>query len=94
MTQFRVSSKTFGWDEQEEFARLSFDYNPMHMDPLAARRTQAGRPVIHGINAALWALDQLAEIWSLAKRFGRMQDTIPQIDVRGRSNRPVVGARQ
>jgi hypothetical protein len=32
----------------------------MHMDALQARRTQAGAPVVHGINLLLWALDSLA----------------------------------
>lgn len=31
----------------------------MHMDPLAARRTQAGFPVVHGMHTVLWALDTL-----------------------------------
>lgn len=32
----------------------------MHLDPIAARRTQAGAPVVHGIHALLWTLDVLA----------------------------------
>jgi len=32
----------------------------MHLDVLAARRTQAGEPVVHGIHALLWALDAAA----------------------------------
>jgi len=31
----------------------------MHLDALQARRTQAGAPVVHGINLLLWALDSL-----------------------------------
>ena len=31
----------------------------MHMDPIAARRTQAGAPVVHGMHEALWAVDAL-----------------------------------
>jgi acyl dehydratase/NAD(P)-dependent dehydrogenase (short-subunit alcohol dehydrogenase family) len=57
---YQLGSKTFDWREQYEFACLSGDHNPMHMDEVAARRTQAGRPVLHGMNVALWALDQLA----------------------------------
>ena len=45
---------------QLRFAELSGDTNPMHMDDLAARRTQAGAPVVHGVHAVLWALDKLA----------------------------------
>ena len=34
---------------QERFAEFSGDRNPMHMDLVAARRTQAGAPVVHGV---------------------------------------------
>ena len=46
--------------DQLAFAALSGDYNPMHVDALAARRTQAGAPVVHGMHVLLWALDALA----------------------------------
>jgi acyl dehydratase/NADP-dependent 3-hydroxy acid dehydrogenase YdfG len=46
--------------DQLAFAALSGDYNPMHIDAHAARRTQAGAPVVHGMHALLWALDALA----------------------------------
>lgn len=31
----------------------------MHMDALAARRTMAGFPAVHGIHTLLWTLDSL-----------------------------------
>ena len=31
----------------------------MHMDKVAARRTQAGAPVVHGVHLTLWTLDTL-----------------------------------
>lgn len=43
--------------DQRAFARLSGDWNPMHMDPVAARRLLPGRPVVHGIHLLLWAID-------------------------------------
>ncbi len=49
--------RRFSPNDQLRFAALSGDSNPMHMDPLAARRTQAGVPVVHGMHALLWALD-------------------------------------
>jgi hypothetical protein len=49
--------RTFDWDSQNRFARLSGDRNPIHMDPMAARRTHAGQPVVHGMHAVLWALE-------------------------------------
>jgi len=61
MSSVTLASRAFNQDDQIFFARLSGDFNPIHMDPLAARRTQAGAPVVHGIHAVLWALDKLAE---------------------------------
>jgi acyl dehydratase/NAD(P)-dependent dehydrogenase (short-subunit alcohol dehydrogenase family) len=56
-----LASRTFGAQDQALFARLSGDFNPIHMDPLAARKTYAGLPIVHGIHGVLWALDQLVE---------------------------------
>jgi len=61
MPSAALASRTFDSDDQVFFARLSGDYNPLHMDSLAARRTQAGTAVVHGIHAVLWALDRLVE---------------------------------
>jgi len=52
--------RTFTPEDQVKFALLSCDHNPIHMDAIAARRTQAGAPVVHGIHALLWVLDELA----------------------------------
>lgn len=50
-------SRTFTPADQEDFAILSGDYNPMHLDPLIARRTLFGKPVVHGVHVVLWVLD-------------------------------------
>src|SRR5580704_5671541 len=55
-----LQSKTFASHEQQQFAALSGDFNPIHMNPMAARRTQAGAPVVHGIHTLLWLLDGIA----------------------------------
>jgi acyl dehydratase len=55
-----VNGRTFDWNDQKEFARISCDYNPMHMDPKAARRTYVGAPIVHGIHSLIWLLDCLA----------------------------------
>jgi acyl dehydratase/NADP-dependent 3-hydroxy acid dehydrogenase YdfG len=55
-----LASKTFSTEDQERFADLSGDRNPMHMDPVAARRTQAGAAVVHGMHLVLWCLDVAA----------------------------------
>ncbi len=55
-----LARRKFSLDDQLRFAAVSGDYNPMHVDALQARRTQAGEPVVHGIHLLLWALDSLA----------------------------------
>ena len=55
-----INSNSFTMEDQERFARMSGDRNPMHMDRLAARRTQAGEPAVHGVHVLLWAMENLA----------------------------------
>ena len=55
MTSAPLASRSFGVDDQIAFARLSFDWNPIHQDPRFARRTQVGSPIVHGIHALIWA---------------------------------------
>ena len=52
-----MPERRFTERDQEAFAALSGDYNPLHLDPLSARRTLFGRTLVHGIHATLWALD-------------------------------------
>jgi len=42
---------------QQLFADLSGDYNPMHVDAVAARRLMAGERVVHGIHQAFASLE-------------------------------------
>jgi len=39
------------------FAEASGDWNPIHVDPVKARRTLAGEVVVHGMFSLLWALE-------------------------------------
>ncbi len=55
----KMAERIFSAEDQDVFARLSGDRNPMHMDALAARRTQAGAPVVHGMHLLLWSLNAL-----------------------------------
>jgi acyl dehydratase len=52
-----LSKRCFSADLQKSFCRLSGDFNPMHGDPVAARRTMAGGQVVHGIHLALAAME-------------------------------------
>ena len=68
-----VASRTVTQSLHRSFAELCGDWNPMHMDAIAARRTLAGQPVVHGIHSLLWALDSLAAESLLTKRIARAQ---------------------
>ena len=50
---------TYSLDPQDSwnFACLSGDFNPLHVDPVAARRLQFGGTVCHGVHLVLKALD-------------------------------------
>ena len=46
----------FTLKDQHNFAELSQDFNPMHCDEILARRYIYGEPVVHGINAMIFAI--------------------------------------
>ena len=46
-------------DIHDGFVALSGDTNPLHTDPLAARRMPFGRVTVHGVHLALEALDRV-----------------------------------
>lgn len=50
-----------GLDASLAFARLAGDFNPLHTDPVYARRTRYGASVVHGIHLVLCALDAALE---------------------------------
>jgi len=52
-----MSQRVFTSDDQFAFAKLSGDNNPLHLDPVLARRLLFGRQVVHGLHALLWGLD-------------------------------------
>ena len=49
--------RVFSYDEQFVFAKITGDYNPVHLDKVFARRLLFGRVVVHGVHALLWGLD-------------------------------------
>lgn len=53
----QIAKKTFFEKDQQIFAQISRDWNPMHMDPVVARRLLAGRQVVHGIHIMLTAIE-------------------------------------
>ena len=49
--------RVFTSEDQLDFAKLSGDCNPLHLDPMLARRLVFGRQAVHGLHALLWSLD-------------------------------------
>ena len=52
-----LGSKIFSISDQMAFAEASGDFNPIHINSIAARRFLYGECVVHGIHGLLWALD-------------------------------------
>jgi len=52
-----MDRRTFSLEDQRRFADLSGDANPVHVDPIAARRLLFGGPVVHGMHTVFWLLD-------------------------------------
>ena len=55
----RNRTKSFDLDDQRRFARLSGDYNPLHLDPGYSRRLLFGEPVVHGIHLVFLGLEHV-----------------------------------
>jgi acyl dehydratase len=53
--------RTFTQIDQNNFAELSRDFNPLHMDEVYARRAIFGKQVVHGIHLLLWSLNELSK---------------------------------
>jgi len=64
MEKSHLKSRVFTMDDQLLFSELSGDYNPIHIDEIAARRLLFGAPVVHGLNATLWALNCILDEYS------------------------------
>jgi len=52
--------------DQQCFAVLSGDHNPLHVDAVAARRLLTGRQVVHGVHTLLTALELWPGTWPAA----------------------------
>ncbi len=62
MTAGISSTRTFTLENQLNFAKISGDWNPIHMDPVAARRTIFGDIVVHGLHSLLWAFECVSQV--------------------------------
>jgi acyl dehydratase len=69
-----LGEKTFTNQDQQAFAQQSRDWNPMHVDAVAARRLLSGRQVVHGIHTLvhalnLWDAPQPPTAWQISCSF-------------------------
>ncbi|MGD2268944.1 MAG: MaoC/PaaZ C-terminal domain-containing protein [Desulfobacterales bacterium] len=68
-----MTQRVFTLDDQLAFAKLSGDCNPLHMDPILARRLLFGRQVVHGLHALLWSLDHYFEAQTQVVELGTVK---------------------
>ena len=61
-----------------------FIFNPAHMNPVVARRLQAGAPIVHGMHTLLWCLDVLAAYLSGPAGRCHVQSALRQVGLSGR----------
>lgn len=57
-----MAARKFILEDQLWFANVSGDVNPIHIDPIYARKSQFGEVIVHGIHLVLWSLNELAKI--------------------------------
>jgi hypothetical protein len=96
MSEESLASRIFSLTDQIAFARLSSDWNPMHLDQAFARRTQVGQPVVHGIHNLAWAANAVLEFFpckvaSIRARFLQplYLDELASIRLRNRSDKQI-----
>ena len=88
-----IGRKRFEMADQKMFAHISGDRNPLHLDPLAARRTQAGVVVVHGVHAMLWALECWLEaggnspVSAISARFDKFVELGDLVEARASTTR-------
>ena len=71
-----MAERRFTLEVQHAFAALSGDYNPAHVDPVAARRSLCGQCVAHGMHLVRWAL--LGHVHTLSGTFVLRSENPPE----------------
>ena len=58
-----LSEKTYFYEDQIIFSKISGDCNPIHLNEIFARKSIPGQIVVHGINSLLWALEHFSKTY-------------------------------
>ena len=56
-----LKKKIFDYNDQKNFAFLSGDFNPIHLNRVKARKYFTGQIIVHGINIFLYLLEILVK---------------------------------
>lgn len=75
---------SFSLEDSKRFAMLSGDYNPLHVDPVAARRSPFQQTVAHGVHGLLAALDAWSARQGTLRRLSRVKANFRAPIVEGR----------
>ncbi len=68
-----ISSFEISLHDSLAFAKLSGDYNPLHVSPSFARRTPFGATVVHGVHALVRAILLVSRRLQQSSRLARLQ---------------------
>lgn len=68
----------FTLDNQQKFATLSGDFNPVHLDNIFARRTMFGEVIVHGLNIVLTSIDNWLEEFNRSIMFSEINISFPK----------------
>src|SRR5262245_25559751 len=77
-----LATRSIDLDRSLAFAELSGDFNPLHCDPVVARRTMFRGSVVHGVHAMLIGLEALSaarphQVRSIRQLNAQFQKPIP-----------------
>ena len=61
LSKTRAIIGPFGEEDVKAFAAFSRDFNPLHLDPLYAGRTQFGRRIVYGVQVLLAGIEAILD---------------------------------